>query len=78
MAVAVFTTAHNKTMAIPHISKQLVFCDVILVSLIISEDLQLPPSVKQMGVAYASKRLVTMQQPPRQSSQKAYLHNFTP
>jgi len=60
MAVAVFTTAHNKTMAIPHVSKQLVFCNVILVSLIISGDLQFPPSVKQMGAACASKRLVTI------------------
>jgi hypothetical protein len=59
MAVAVFMTAHNKTMAIQHVSK-LVFCDVILVSLIISEDLQFPPSVKQMEAACASKRLVTM------------------
>jgi hypothetical protein len=60
MSVAVFMTNHNKTMAIQHISKQLVFCDVILASLIISEDLQLPPSVKQMGAACASKRLVAM------------------
>jgi len=60
MAVTVFTTAHNNTMAIPKVSKQLVFCDVILVSLIISGDLQLPPSVKQMEAACASKRQVTM------------------
>lgn len=60
MAVAVFTTAHNKTMTIPHVSKQLAFCDVIQVSLIISGDLQLPPSVKHTGEACASKRLVTM------------------
>jgi hypothetical protein len=59
MAVAVFMTDHNKTTAIPHVSK-LVFCDVILVSLVISEDLQFPPSVTQMGVACASKRLLTM------------------
>jgi hypothetical protein len=71
MAMAVFTTAH-KTTAIPHIGKQTVFCDVMLVSLIISEELSASTFSEADGssmcfqkagdhlAACASKRLVTI------------------
>lgn len=79
MAMAVFTTAHNKTMAIPHIGKQTVFCDVMLVSLIISDELSASTFSEADGSSMCFQKVGDHLAASKAIfPEERYLHNFTP